>query len=494
MHYHRKAPASWSGVGGIWVYDGRQVANASSGVVDGISVRRRTQSLTGTCERCNDPTLTSVGHNGPKYPRWIVLLLFTIHMLGICGHSFALDPVSFTNFSGVNESESDNVLFANAVSWNRMDFDWAKYEPAPGKYNNQYLDDYGRLVLSLRAKGIQLLPMLGYNTTWSSIDGHDKSPLASEHVADWMRMVDRVVKYLKAAPFNVRYFQIWNEAHPLSGFWDGDLDTYMRRVHLPAAKVIRSNGAKVVYGGWPLVGNLTEYVSLLDRHNAWTTLDVLDIHYSADTEGFQMLYDAARVRGYSNIAIWQTEFGFESDGAFAADTYPRILYWALNHNWNDQNKYRLFWFPNSAPDDPDAYGYQTGLYNGSSLSPVGTSLRTMGSLFARSNLKPYSVTLSRGEGEGFLMDGQILVALHIKPTSATTVQITLPKPLGRVGKIERVDLTGRRRDLTTNVRQTASNVIINAPIAEDRNSPAFSWNRNMEHSTPTFFVAIQLEG
>ena len=71
----------------------------------------------------------------------------------------------------------------------------------------------------------------------------------------------------------------WNEAHPVSGFWEGDLDSYMTRVHLPAARIIRELGGKVVYGGWPCCGSLKELTTLLDKHDAWSTMDVVDVHY-----------------------------------------------------------------------------------------------------------------------------------------------------------------------------------------------------------------------
>jgi hypothetical protein len=53
----------------------------------------------------------------------------------------------------------------------------------------------------------------------------------------------------------------------------------MQRVHLPAARIIHEEGGRVVYGGWVCIGPLPELFSLLDRHQAWASIDVLDVHY-----------------------------------------------------------------------------------------------------------------------------------------------------------------------------------------------------------------------
>ena len=45
---------------------------------------------------------------------------------------------------------------------------------------------------------------------------------------------------------------------------------------LPAATIIRKYGAKVVYGGYPCNGNMAHFLEVLDKHQAWDTLDVLD--------------------------------------------------------------------------------------------------------------------------------------------------------------------------------------------------------------------------
>jgi hypothetical protein len=64
-------------------------------------------------------------------------------------------------------------------------------------------------------------------------------------VADWTTYVDYVVSSLVAEPYGVTHFQIWNEASACSGYWVGSWDDYFNKIHLPAAAVIHSYGAKV---------------------------------------------------------------------------------------------------------------------------------------------------------------------------------------------------------------------------------------------------------
>lgn len=420
----------------------------------------------------------------------IILLMF-IDVSSDPARSDAALP-SFNDFSGVCQSHDANSLFPTAISWNRLDFDWARYEPNRGKYDEQYLKEFAEGVMKFKMQGVRILPVLAYNTGWSSVDGKKMSPLAVKHTGDWTRMVDRVVKFLRTPPYNVEYFQVWNEAHPRSGFWDGSLDDYMKRVHLPAANVIRANGAKVVYGGWPQLGDLSEFISLLDRYNAWETLDVLDIHYFSDVSSFQFLHDAAVSRGYPHMGIWQTEFGFETDCGYIADKYPKFLSWALKHDWSYPDRYKLFWYPSNAPDDPDAYGYKTGLYSGDHLSPIGQSLKTIGELLDMTGLHFYPATVSEGEVEGFAANERIVVAMHVEPRSASSAKLSLPKPPQPVARVERVDIMGTRQDITSQLSVTDQDIKIDVPTLVSEESASCKIDHTSGDGVSNFFVVVYL--
>ncbi|MDP0496711.1 MAG: hypothetical protein Q7Q73_10940, partial [Verrucomicrobiota bacterium JB024] len=350
-------------------------------------------------------------------------------------------------------------LLDGVVGWDRNDLHWSKLEPEPGQWRQEELEKWGQRVLELRSHGIEFLPILCYSAPWAidqtprtlaiskdkrvtlSRDAnggflettqfrqHDGTwetiktrvpklrnrwPFASEYVAAWENYVRRVVTFLSSPPYNVKYFQIWNEAHPESGFYDyTSLDDYMIRVHLPAAKIIHEQGAKVVYGGWPCCGSIRGYISLLDRHDAWKTVDVHDMHYFP-LSAFEAIQSAARKRGLGSVAIWQTEFGWSKNPSSVGNAWPRFLDWALRNQWDSPDKYKIFWFAARTPDDPKSYGYQRTLIQGNELSPHGLSLKTIVALLSPGDLSLYEpVVSSPALGDGYSEHSSALYAFRV---------------------------------------------------------------------------------
>jgi len=483
---------------------------------------------------------------------------------------------SFRAFSGVCQGNPSGPLWQDALSWDRWDLPWSSCEPAQHKWDRSYLVNRGKKVRAYRARNAHLLPTLDYNASWSwdrsertyscgpwrdttngdtrwqvrpredgkfevtvfkrdakgdwkqdkqsTSDGGGFWPLAAEHVQDWEAYVRRVVTFLRRSRYKVEYFQIWNEAHPLSGFWAGDMDVYMQRVHLPAAKIIRELGGKVVYGGWPCCGTLGEFVSLLDKHKAWDGIDVLDVHYFP-LSSWQYLYDAARERGYRDKAIWQTEIAFTDDPGFVGNSYPRFLHWALTHDWNRPDKYKLFFFAYWSPDDPKAYGYHRTYYSGKELSHHGVSVQTLGDLLAGRGLRVYGPVVSSpplkaeiderlSSLEAFSVKNRTVVAVHLSENNTASIltdwndsldsmhlnhgepgiTLTLPRITpAQVAKIERCDIANQRLDLTEAARPgtNGQGLTVPVPIRDVAESPARDWNKKASKAR-TFYVVFRL--
>ena len=277
---------------------------------------------------------------------------------------------------------------------NRRDFLWNLAEPTQGTFDDAgYVGSYiAGHIITANSQGVSFMPILDYNANWSwdssggtyydspdglengsyghattkyvmaplgnnqfqytvytwrtfsqtwrqstqsTVAGGTTFPLAASHVSDWTGFVQHAVNAMK--PYGVQYYQIWNEAYPTSGFWYGGLDTYMQRVQLPAAQTIRSLGGKVVYGGWPSGGTVQNYINMLDYNNAWSSIDVLDMHYHSLSD-VQTLYNAAVSRGYPNMGIWQTEYGFTTAEGTIGNVNPRFMYWALSHGAAQRSK------------------------------------------------------------------------------------------------------------------------------------------------------------
>ncbi len=165
----------------------------------------------------------------------------------------------------------------------------------------------------------------------ASIPGNWLSP--PKHVEDWVDFVERVLARYSRPPFNLRYFQVWNEPTRQAGFWTGTHHEFIDKIYLPAAKIIRPHNCYVVFGGWPLSNSLEELDETLAYQGAWQWTDILDVHYR-DVFAWQHLYDkwvkTGKCRG-----IWQTEIGFTDDPKYLPNLYLWVLHWALQSGWKD---------------------------------------------------------------------------------------------------------------------------------------------------------------
>ncbi|AHF89811.1 hypothetical protein OPIT5_05730 [Opitutaceae bacterium TAV5] len=489
-------------------------------------------------------------------------------------------PSAIRNFSGVCQGFGKISALNEFVGWERDDVYWDKLEPKPGQWNQAELEKWGQKILQLRAQGVQFLPILDYSARWAvdseprtlhfadgrrveikpdpsapfpgamiettfirnaatgaweqtgagskTVKNHALSQLGAAHVPAWEAYVRRVVTFLSAPPYNLRYFQVWNEAHAESGFWrqGDDLDVYMQRVHLPAAKIIRELGSKVVYGGWPCCGSVQEYVALLDRNNAWESIDVHDLHYFP-VSSFEYIHRAAEKRDHGSPSIWQTEIGFTTDPTVLANEYPRYLDWALRKGWDpaaEPDKYKLFWFAAQSPDDPKAYGYKHSLMLGDKLHAHGLSLKTLVALLSPGQFGRYTdpvetspvlhaeIDERKSSLEAFTADDgrKIVLALHLAQNNTAkiftdwngdlgtihldhgnpTITVTLPvlSP-GRILSVRRVDAAGTATPLVAEDAANSTTLVV--PIRDSKDSPSAKWMN--DGPVRTFYVEITLK-
>lgn len=474
---------------------------------------------------------------------------------------------SFRDFSGACQADPVNPeraeLWRDGLGWNRDGLSWQKWQPEPGVWEEAYFLEVEQDVRMFLERDVQVLLMLGYNTGWSSEmlsldvpyevtygdtwrreievlpDGNyeartytrpdrngfwsldrtfiikkyrkNKIPLAPEYVPDWENYVRKSVAHYRKPPFEMVYFQVWNEAHPKSGFWDGNLDDYMTRVHLPAAKIIHELGGKVVYGGWIHGAPISELVELLDRHDAWDSIDVLDVHYMPP-KAFAVLRSAADERGRQDMGIWQTEMANSPHAHFVSNNYPRFLYWALTNDWDYADKYKLFFFSYKSPKLSEREtAVNRTLYQGDDLSPHGISLNTLGELLkgdglhaytavhATPDLSPQLVTGKSGM-EVFTVGNRVVASIHVgadidlkSMQKDGSLQLSLSFPEiqpGQIDKIERVDIAGERLALAYD-SMPGGGVNVVAPVSDKPGSNAEAWN-GKSTGCRTFYVVLTL--
>ena len=486
---------------------------------------------------------------------------------------------NFRDFSGLCQITMKyfDTLDTRSVGWARQDVFWNRLEgKGRGQWNDKYFKEhYLERFKLLLSKDVRLLPVLAYGVPWGSKkqgeeavdhfelagreykftmqpDGscifeqfHDKSVngkiiresskrhfpykkmatrwLCQENIKDWENYVRKIVRTLRKPPYNLEYFQIWNEAWPSSGFWRGNMDAYMRRIHFPAAKIIHEEGGKVVYGGWPCGAPIKFFVEFLDKYKAWDSIDILDIHYFP-LAAMDYLAKELKKRGLDK-GIWQTEIGFTTDQNFIGDNYPRALYWALKNNWDWGDKYKYFYFAHNNANDPKAYGYGRNLYVAGKPTPKAHSLITLSRLLEGGNLDLYEKISSKpalsfkiderlSSLEAFKVGNKIICAVHLKANNKAKIfvdwegegdtihldhenvkmKLYLPEiAMDQVAKISRVSMTGYRQDISALAVKAESGIEVPVYI-RDPKQPEHDYIEMPEGQLPAvFYVEIALK-
>lgn len=434
-----------------------------------------------------------------------MIRLLTLLLLISFGIPAPASDWTFHNFSGVCQAgRTDGELWDNALGWNRFDFNWSKLEPLPGKWDEAEFNRLCNRILTLRKKGLEVLPVLCYCPAWAVTQGtvefvdnkrkkiyiplgdntyqvtthkmnaegeweqdkvkekvlNPRLPIRQDQIPQWENFVRRVVARLSAPPYQIKYFQIWNEASPKSGFWEGTMDDYIRDIHLPAARVVKAAGGKVVYGGWPDCENISGLIALFDRHSLWNDIDVADCHYFP-LKDMRRLRQTAKERGAPNMAIWQTEIGFHQRYYYVPAFYPAALHWALSEFPTQPDAVKVFFFAYRSPTKPGTYGYGKCLKLGDELSPHGLALKTLGDLFRREPIRIFtgfscSPTPSQISIFGFSTDNRRIITIDfkdklgefLKKHPGGTIEITFHNLNAKdVVAAEKIDVFGERSGL-----------------------------------------------
>jgi hypothetical protein len=368
------------------------------------------------------------------------------------------------------------------LGWTRLDVEWSCTQPSadapPDLGNALHQGDLAAKFAQLAAAEVDLLPILDYGTEWAAVspphifhsrgmryeirtDPEDPSALVQlvfdpdsgaelarepfdrlnelppADSAEWVTYCEYVVTTLAALPYNLRYFQIWNEPTPEAGFYFGSPEDFVDRILIPAAEIVHAHGGKVVFGGWPCSNSLAEMNAMLRYRDAWRHVDILDVHYMPPAV-FEWLYDEWVGPGHCE-GIWQTEVSSGITHWLVPNEYPRVLHWALDHGLDEQHRHRYKLFFYCMPEDdrapagigPDGSGLACQDEEGQwQVARHGRIVKTFHDLLAGPDLQTYPIpannldlvpTLDTDQGsiEAFAVDNRIVVAVHFNQTSAS---------------------------------------------------------------------------
>ena len=195
----------------------------------------------------------------------------------------ALAQHTLRDFTGVVYSMSPAVGYLG-MGWVRElevgAFDWSTLQP--NRSSPFLFDATDAAVATAGRANHSILPILAYTPQWAQ-QGHeaDRCHWPATNVSDWERYVTAVVERYTAQ--GVRHWQIWNEpGWPNKPFYCGTEASFVLDVYLPAARIIRANGGRVVFGGWVSIYGMDDFKELLLLGDGSTTVlemsDVLDVH------------------------------------------------------------------------------------------------------------------------------------------------------------------------------------------------------------------------
>jgi hypothetical protein len=270
------------------------------------------------------------------------------------------------------------------VGWLRSNLDWISVEAVEGQ-RTWNASDLQRAVAA-RSAGLRYLPML--ISTGGDWTGPHLGP--PTNTTAWVAFVTEAVVRCRA--LGVTHFQVWNEPTRAAGFFNGTDEQFIDLVYLPAARAIRRQGGKVVFGGWPGSNSLAELNQVLRYQDAYTLTDVIDTHYRSVENWASLANWSALPRGPSGL--WQTEVSPsvppDSSDMWMAEPnrlpnkFLRAIYWAVTAgNWSEPDQYKFFWFATGHAAGPRGFSntcLSVGTEEASNLTIHGAHLRTMASV------------------------------------------------------------------------------------------------------------------
>lgn len=337
----------------------------------------------------------------------VVLLLFTLISLhpqtGFAQKTQSVPTEFVRNFLGAVHLNAKYHPYANkiGIQWGRQGAQWDKIEPQKGQFN---FEKYDRLVESGEDHDLRFLTVLNHSALWASsapegVDNRDKYAPAEKWVPRWKKYVETVVERYP----QVEYFEVWNEPN-IDWFLRSkdNYQVYVDRILKPAAEVIHNHGRKVVglsfttewpLDSWParerprkysenVESNKKAIARWLNYHDAWKYVDILSFHYTHGDVGqkgnphadnmmafYDYLYQEWIKPGKLEGA-WDTEEGFGGveagmQGFVSLDYWEHpplsqwaarytipVLHWAIEHDWQQRDQYKVFWYHMSKGGHP----------------------------------------------------------------------------------------------------------------------------------------------
>ena len=214
-------------------------------------------------------------------------------------------------YSTPSELEKSIALIQSAgAGWIRLDFLWEDIESSQGDFD---FAKYDFILTLLKDKGINILGILHYSTSWASSCKEWNCP-----PKDNALFVNYASKVIQRYKHQVKYWEVWNEPDSATYWKEQDcLKAYcllLKDVYLAAKKI--DPECKILNGG--LANGLGSINHLYDN-GAKDYFDILNLHFfqtplnklalKAVASYPKLAYKIMQRHGDGNKKIWITEIG-----------------------------------------------------------------------------------------------------------------------------------------------------------------------------------------
>ncbi len=150
-------------------------------------------------------------------------------------------------------------LVVNAgVSWVRITSSWAKVEPTPGSRDWGAVAAIEQQILDAVSNHLTPILIIEDTPTWALKTGFHCGAVAQEQFPALQAFLTDMVKRYAASPYNVRYWEMWNEPDvaeklgcwgtPNEPYYGGEHYGEMLKIAYPAIKAVQPS-AQVLVGG-----------------------------------------------------------------------------------------------------------------------------------------------------------------------------------------------------------------------------------------------------
>ena len=136
----------------------------------------------------------------------------------------------------MNSAGLDLVAQAGAYWVRRNSLLWSAVEPNEGDRNWGALAKLEQELLEASKRGLQVVLVVSSTPQWAQkVPGSFCGPVAEDKLLSFARFMNDVVKRYSAAPYNIQYWEIWNEPDiapnkvppdSIYGCWGDDTDAY----------------------------------------------------------------------------------------------------------------------------------------------------------------------------------------------------------------------------------------------------------------------------